>query len=63
MKENIGSKEQKIRIVIGAAATAVAIFVPLRYKWKAILSAVAFDNLFSGVTGFSPVKRVVTHSR
>ncbi len=58
MKENIGSKEQKIRIAVGGAATALAIFVPLRYKWKAILSAVAFDNLFSGVTGFSPVKRV-----
>ena len=63
MKENIGSKEQKIRIAIGAAATAVAIFVPLRYKWKGILSAVAFDNLFSGVTGFSPIKRAFSNSR
>ena len=63
MKENIGPKEQKIRIVIGAAATAVAIFVPLRYKWKAALSALAFDNLFSGVTGFSPLKRVYGNGR
>jgi preprotein translocase subunit SecD len=63
MKENIGSKEQKIRIAIGAAATAVAIFVPLRYKWKGILSAIAFDNLFSGVTGFAPLKRVFSNGR
>ncbi len=63
MKENIGTTEQKIRIAVGGAATAVAIFVPLRYKWKAILSAVAFDNLFSGVTGFSPLKRVFGNTR
>ena len=63
MKENIGSKEQKIRIAIGGAATALAIFVPLRYKWKGVLSAVAFDNLFSGVTGFSPLKRLLSNTR
>jgi Inner membrane protein YgaP-like, transmembrane domain len=59
MRENMGSTEQKIRLGIGSAAAAAAIYVPLRYKWKGILSAVAASELFSGVTGFSPMKRVL----
>jgi hypothetical protein len=58
MKTNMGSREKKIRIAAGAAATAIAIFVPLRYKWKGLLSVAAFDGLFSGATGFSPFKKV-----
>ncbi len=59
MKENMGSTEQKIRMAIGAAATAAAIFAPLRYKWKGLLTAAAFGGLFTGVTGYSPFKRVL----
>ena len=58
MKENMGSKEQKIRMAIGSAAAAVAIFVPLSYKWKGLLTAAAFSSLFTGVAGYSPFKRV-----
>lgn len=57
MRENVGPTEQKIRMAIGAAAAAAAIFAPLRYKWKAILTATAFGGLFTGATGYSPVKR------
>ena len=59
MKENMGSTEQKIRMGIGAAAAAVAIFVPLRYKWKGLLTAAAFTGLFTGTTGYSPFKKVI----
>jgi hypothetical protein len=59
MKENMGPTEQKIRMAIGAAAAAAAIFAPLRYKWKGILSAAAFQGLFTGTTGFSPFKKIV----
>jgi preprotein translocase subunit SecD len=59
MRANMGPTEKKIRIAAGAAATAVAIFVPLRYKWKGLLSAAAFTGLFTGTTGFSPVKKVL----
>ena len=58
MTENMGSKEQKIRLAIGAAACAAAIFAPLRYKWKGLLAAGAFSGLFTGATGFSPFKKV-----
>jgi len=59
MKTNMGPTEKKIRIAAGSAATAVAIFVPLRYKWKGLLSVAAFTGLFSGMTGFSPFKKVL----
>ena len=58
MKVNMGSTEQKIRMAIGAAATATAIYAPLRYKWKGLLTAAAFMGLFTGATGFSPFKKI-----
>lgn len=58
MKENVGPTEQKIRLAIGSAAAAAAIFAPLRYKWKGLLSAAAFGGLFTGVTCFSPFKKI-----
>jgi DUF2892 family protein len=58
MRENMGPTEQKIRMAVGAAAAAAAIFAPLRYKWKGLLSAAAFSGLFTGATGFSPFKKV-----
>lgn len=59
MNENIGSKEQKIRMGIGSAAAAVAIFAPLRYKWKTLLAVAAFTGLFTGTTGFSPMRKAL----
>lgn len=58
MKENMGGTEQKIRMAIGSAAAGAAIFAPLRYKWKGLLTAAAFAGLFTGATGYSPFKRV-----
>ncbi len=56
MRCNTGDTEQKIRMGIGAAAAAVAIFAPLGYKWKGVLSGVATLGLLTGVTGYSPFK-------
>ncbi len=56
MRCNTGDTEQKIRMGIGAAAAAAAIFAPLNYKWKGILSGVATMGLLTGVTGYSPFK-------
>ena len=58
MRENMGPKEQKIRMALGSAAAATAIFAPLRYKWKGLLAAAAFNGLFTGTTGYSPFKRI-----
>ncbi len=59
MRVNTRDKEQKIRMGIGAAAAAAAVFAPLRYKWKGILSAVAAASLISGATGYAPEKHLM----
>ena len=58
MKENVGDTEQKIRMAVGSAAAAAAIFVPLKYRWKGVLSAVAVGGLLTGVMRVSPFKRI-----
>lgn len=50
--------EQRIRFGIGSAAAAAAIFAPLSYKWRGVLSAIAADAILTGVYGASPVRRV-----
>lgn len=51
--------EQKVRYGIGSAAAAVAIFAPLSYKWKGILTAVAADAILTAVYGVSPAKQMM----
>lgn len=51
--------EQKIRYGIGSAAAAAAIFAPLSYKWKGVLSFVAAETILSAVYGVSPVRRLL----
>ena len=58
MKQNMGGTEKNIRLAIGSAAAA-AVWAPLRYKWKGILSAVAASQLIFGLIGFSPTKKVL----
>lgn len=48
--------EQKIRYGFGWAAAAAAIFAPVSYKWKAILTAAAAEILVA-IYGRSPLKR------
>ncbi len=59
MKGNMGDVEQKIRMGIGSAAAAAAIFAPLRYKWKGLLTGIAAGTLLTGVFAYSPTKRVL----
>jgi hypothetical protein len=59
MEANIGEVEQKIRLAVGSAAAAAAIFAPLSYKWKGVLTAIAADAILTGIFGISPVKRLV----
>ncbi len=56
MRVNTGDTEQKIRMGVGAAAAAAAIFAPLGYRWKGILSGVATMGLLTGMMGYSPFK-------
>jgi hypothetical protein len=56
---SMGETEQKVRYGIGSAAAAAAIFAPLGYKWKGVLTGVAAFTILSGVYGFSPVRRAL----
>lgn len=51
--------EEKIRLAIGSAAAAAAIFVPLRYKWKGVLTGVAAGAILTAVYGVSPIRRLL----
>lgn len=45
----MSSLEQKIRLGIGSAAAAAAIFAPLDYKWRGVLTAVAADAILTAI--------------
>lgn len=51
--------EQKVRYGIGAAAATTAIFAPLSYKWKGLLTGVAAEVILAAIYGFSPIKRFI----
>lgn len=51
--------EQRIRFGIGSAAAAAAIFAPLSYKWRGVLSAIAADAILTGMYGTTPVRRLL----
>jgi hypothetical protein len=51
--------EQKIRLGIGSAAAAAAIFAPLSYKWKGVLTAIAADAILSAIYKVSPIRRLI----
>ena len=59
MRENVGTTEQRIRMALGSAAAAAAIFVPLRYKWKGILTGLAVAGLITGMLKVDPTKRLL----
>lgn len=51
--------EQKIRLGIGSAAAAAAIFAPVSYKWKGFLTAVAAEAILSAIYEGSPFRRLI----
>lgn len=55
----MSSVEQKVRFAIGSAAAAAAIFAPLSYKWKGILTAVAADAILTAIYEVSPLRRLI----
>jgi hypothetical protein len=51
--------EEKIRLAIGSAAAAAAIFAPLSYKWKGVLTGVAAGSLLTAIYGVLPIRRLL----
>lgn len=58
-KIKMSDVEQKIRLGIGSAAAAAAIFAPLDYKWKGVLTAVAADAILTAIYEVSPFRRLI----
>ncbi len=56
---SMGDTEQKVRFGLGSAAAGAAIFAPLSYKWKGILTAVAAETILSAVYGVCPIRRTL----
>jgi len=50
--------EQKIRFGIGSAAAAAAIFAPLNYRWKGVLTSIAGGMILSAIYEVSPFRRL-----
>jgi len=55
----MGDTEQRIRFAIGSAAAAAAIFAPLNYRWKGVLTAVAADAILTGIYRTSPLRKLI----
>ena len=51
--------EQNLRFAIGSAAAAAAIFAPLGYGWKGLLTGIAATAILTGVYGVSPTRRAL----
>jgi hypothetical protein len=59
VRQNMGDVEQKIRLGVGSAAAAAAIFAPLDYKWKGVLTAIAADGILTGIFRVNPLRRLL----
>jgi hypothetical protein len=59
MRGRMSETEQKVRYGIGAAAAAAAIFAPVGYRWKGVLTAIAAENILSAVFSMSPAKSLM----
>ncbi len=55
----MGDVEQRIRYGVGSAAAAAAIFAPIGYRWKAILTAIAADAILTGIYRVSPIRHYI----
>ena len=51
--------EEKIRLAVGSAAAAAAIFAPLGYRWKGVLTGIAAGAILTGIYGVSPIRRLL----
>jgi hypothetical protein len=59
MAAEMGDLEQKIRFGIGSAAAAAAIFAPISYRTKSILTGIAASMILSAVYRKVPVTRLL----
>jgi hypothetical protein len=49
--------QQRISLGVGSAAAAAAIYAPLGYRWKGVLTAIAAGTILSGIFGTSSTEK------
>jgi hypothetical protein len=59
MAHEMGDLEQKIRLGVGSAAAAAAIFAPLNYRAKGILTGIAASAILSAIYRKGSVTRLL----
>jgi hypothetical protein len=59
MADKIGDVEQKILLGIGSAAAAAAIFAPVSYRGKGVLTGIAAAAILNGIYGKAPIPRLL----
>jgi hypothetical protein len=57
--DRMSDLETKIRFGIGSAAAAAAIFAPLSYRWRGVLTAIAADAILTAIYGKSPIRKLI----
>ena len=62
IRNEMSDTEVKIRYAIGSTAAAAAIFAPLSYKWKGVLTTLAADSILTGIYGYSPFRHLIRAS-
>jgi hypothetical protein len=55
----MGDVEQKILLGIGSAAATAAIFAPISYKAKGILTGIAASAIMNGIYGKTSIRRLL----
>ena len=59
MADRMGDIEQKILLGIGSAAAAAAIFAPVSYRGKGVLSGIAATAILNGIYRKAPIARLL----
>ena len=54
MKQNVGPREQILRVTLGCAAIAAVLFFPKLRRWRWLLGSWGIANLASGATRYCP---------
>ncbi len=54
----MSEREQKVRYGVGSAAAGAAIFAPLDYKWKGLLTLIAAEMILTGIYEYSPMQQM-----
>lgn len=59
MKKNVGGWDRNLRFIVGGAALAAVLGVPMKSGWKALLAAVGISELVTASTEYCPLNEAM----